>query len=112
MLLLPLASPSRVPVHVPAAPAAVMSRKSASVSDTLVPTVIVRVAPIVVDVKNSRYAAAVPALTVSVLLIVWLAKKVIVPIPTTILPVNVKLLNVLAPVIAPVAKAVDVKLTL
>jgi hypothetical protein len=55
--------------------------------------------------------ALVPAVTVNVPLIVWLALNVAVETPVEVLPVNDKLLKVLAPVIEKVASA-PVKVTL
>jgi len=72
----------------------------------------VRVVPRVLDAINMRNAEAVPALTVSVPLIVWFALILNKPIPTVVLPVMDRLLNVFAPVIDGEARAVDVNATL
>ena len=108
---MPLQSPNLVPEAGDAAPAIVISLKSVSVKDTAA-QVNVRVVPIVSEEICVRYAEAVPALTVSVPLIVWFAPILNKPIPTVVLPVMVRLLNVFAPVIAGEARAVDVKDTL
>ena len=108
---LPLASPNRVPLAGAAAPAIVMSRKSASVADTAA-QVRVLVVPSVSEARKVRYADAVPALIVRVPLMVWSALKVTGVMPTVVRPVKDRLLNVFAPVIViPVAAAL-VKLTL
>jgi len=111
MPLLPLQSPSLVPEAGAAAPAIVISLKSVSVKDTAA-QVKVRVVPIVLEKTAMRYADAVPALTVSVPLIVWSALMLNVPIPIVVLPVMVRLLNVFEPVIDDVVIAVDVNDTL
>ncbi len=64
--LLPLQSPSLVPLTGAAAPAMVMSRKSMSVSDATAAQVSVRVVPMVFDCKKCRIVALVPAESVSV----------------------------------------------
>ena len=113
MPLLPLASPNLVPEIGAAAPAIAMSRKSTSVAPAAnALTVRVRCVPIVSDAKNVRKADAVPAGTVNVPLMVWLALKVTAAIPAVVRPVNVRFVNVFAPVIVIVAAAVLVKETL
>ena len=72
MPLLPLQSPSRVPLTGAAAPAIVMSRKSASVPANAA-QVSVRVVPRVSDRTKVRMVASVPADSVRVPLMVWLA---------------------------------------
>ena len=112
MLVLPLQSPSLVPDNVPCAPAIVMSLKSTSDIAAIDAQVNVRVVLKVSEEICIRYAEAVPALTVNVPLIVWFAPILNTPIPTVVLPVMDRLLNVLAPVIDGVVSAVDVNATL
>jgi hypothetical protein len=59
-----------------------------------------------------RYAEAVPALTVNVPLIVWFALRLNTPIPTVVLPVMDRLLNVFALDIAGEVRAAAVNATL
>lgn len=89
----------------------VISLKSTSVKDTAA-QVNVRVVPRVLVLICVRYAEAVPALTVNVPLIVWFALRLNTPIPTVVLPVIDRLLNVFAPDIDDVVIAVDVNDTL
>ena len=65
----------------------------------------------VLDAKKVRYAAAGPALSVSVV-IVWLALNVTGVMPTVVRPANDSVLNVFAPVIVMAVAAALVKLTL
>ena len=67
--------------------------------------------PMVSDAKNVRKAAAVPAFSVSVV-IVWLASNVTSVIPADVRPANDSVLNVFAPVIVMLVAAALVKLTL
>ena len=113
MPLLPLASPNLVPEIGAAAPAIAMSRKSKSVAlaaNAL--TVRVRCVPMVSDAKNVRYAAAVPAGNVNVPLMVWLALNVTGVTPNVVRPVNVRLLNVFAPLMVKLVAMELVKETL
>lgn len=100
--LLPLQSPKRVPLTGAAAPAMVMSRKSASVPEKAA-QVSVRVVPMVSERTNVRIVALVPADSVRVPLMVWLAEKEIDPTPELVCPATVKLLNVFEPFIGPIA---------
>jgi hypothetical protein len=81
-----------------AAPAMVMSLKSASVPEKAA-QVSVRVVPIVSERKNFRMVASVPADIVSVPLIVWLAANETILNPAAVVPVNDRLLKVLTPLI-------------
>lgn len=94
--LLPLQSPKRVPLTGAAAPAMVMSRKSASVPEKAA-QVSVRVVPMVSDCKNVLIVALVPAESVSVPVMVWLAVMLTVFTPAEVWPAKVKLLYVFAP---------------
>ena len=94
--LLPLPSPKRVPDTGAAAPAMVMSRKSASVPEKAA-QVSVRVVPISFERTNVRMVASVPAESVRVPLMVWLAEIVITATPTLVRPAMVKLLKTLTP---------------
>ncbi len=89
----------------------VMSRKSASVAETAA-QVSVRVVPIVLDCTKCRIVALVPADSVSVPVTVWLADKEITFRPAAVMPVNERLLKLLAPLILTVPDEVLVKLTL
>ena len=109
--LLPLQSPNRVPDAGAAAPAMVMSRKSTSVSDTAA-QVRVRVVPRVLDCTKCRIVALVPADSVSVPVTVWLADREITFRPAEVIPVNDRLLKLLAPLIVTVPDEVFVKSTL
>jgi hypothetical protein len=66
-----------------------------SVSDATAAQVSVRVVPIVSDRTNVRIVAFVPAESVRVPLMVWLALTATVRKPATVIPATDKLLNVL-----------------
>ena len=109
--LLPLQSPNRVPLTGAAAPAMVMSRKSASVPEKAA-QVSVRVVPSVSERTNVRIVASVPAESVSVPLMVWLSVTETTFKPAAVIPVTDKLLKVFAPLSVTVPADVLVKLTL
>lgn len=110
--LLPLQSPKRVPDTGAAAPAMMMSRKSMSVGVATAAQVSVRVVPRVLDCTNVRIVALVPAESVRVPLIVWLADKTIAAIPAEVLPATVRLLKVFEPLMMGEIMPEFVKLTL
>ena len=109
--LLPFASPKRVPDTGAAAPAMVMSRKSASVPENAA-VVIVRVVPMVSDRTKFLLVALVPAEKVSVPVTVWSAVREIFLKPTETRPVKDRLLKLFAPLIVTVPSLVLVKATL
>lgn len=94
--LFPLQSPNRVPDAGAAAPAIVMSWKSASVAVTAA-QVSVLVVPVALERTKMRHVESVPAERVKVPLIVWLPANVNVGMAEVDRPALVKLLNVLAP---------------
>ena len=91
--------PARVGEAGLAAPANVISRKSQSAAE-IVPTVRVREVPNTSEDINTRRFAVAPA-QVRVPVIIWLALKLKGISPADDGAVNVKLVNVLAPTIAP-----------
>ena len=109
--LLPLQSPKRVPDTGAAAPAIIMSRKSTSVADTAA-QVSVRVVPMASDRTKCRVVALVPAESVRVPLMVWLAVMDTFFRPAEVRPINDKLLKVFAPLSVTVPADVLVKATL
>ncbi len=109
--LLPLQSPKRVPLTGAAAPAMVMSRKSMSVSDATAAQVNVRVVPMVSDCTNVLIVALVPAESVKVPLMVWLAVRETTFKPAAVMPVKDRLLKVLVPLMVNVPAEVLVKAT-
>ena len=73
ILLLPRASPRDVPVKGDAAPAPVISMKSAFVNETAA-AVSLRAVPVVFDLTRMRFTVEFPV-TLSVPVIVWSAAK-------------------------------------
>jgi len=94
--LLPLASPNRVPDTGAAAPAIMMSRKSASVPENAA-QVSVRVVPMASVRTKVRMVALVPAESVSVPLMVWFEVTTKSLMPADVRPATVKLRKVFAP---------------
>ena len=106
----PPQSPARVGEPPAAVPAIVISRKSQSSADR-VPTVRVRVVPMVLESSITRLTAEAPA-AVSVPVMVWSSPTEHWIKPSDVGAVTVKLVNVFAPVIVFIADDVPVNVTL